>query len=78
MHGQFIQTYIIAELISRIALTEERIGAYCSHILRNRGIIAKTTNGTLFLPVKLLQKQSEEPNLITADEIFAVISSFNA
>ena len=77
MEEHSAQAVIIVELISRLYVIDKKIGTYCGHVIKNNGIIAKTTAGTVYLPLKLIKKQLASPDSITDDDLLTVISTFS-
>jgi len=72
-----IPSFIIDELITRISFLE-RIPLVESYLSLSNGAVLKIAEGHLFIPLNLIVKQIETPELITREELFSIIRSRRA
>lgn len=71
-----IPLYIYYELLIRLSEIESEIGHYVSSTTDHEVCIIRTTNGTVKVPLNLLQKQFNDPNLIKQDELITLSKGF--
>jgi len=71
-----LPTYAIVELLIRLSEEYPLIGNYKDHAFHEYGIIVKTTNGHINLPVSLVLQQFNKPGLITKAELNTVANYF--
>ncbi|WP_316846230.1 hypothetical protein [Pedobacter psychrodurus] len=68
--------YIYYELLIRLSEIEAEIGHYVSSTADHEVCIIRTTNGTVKVPVNVLKRQFEDPNLISNEELMLLIKTF--
>jgi hypothetical protein len=73
-----LPTYAIVELLIRLEKHDPAIGGYKNHSESDRGIIVKTTGGSILFPQALIMQQFESPELIGDNELAAIASLFRS
>ncbi|WP_316828301.1 hypothetical protein [Pedobacter miscanthi] len=68
--------YIYYELLIRLSEIESEIGHYVSSTADHEICIIRTTNGTVKVPVNLVKRQFEDPNLISTEELKVLSKTF--
>ncbi len=71
-----IPLYIYYELLIRLSEIESEIGHYVSSTGDQEVCIIRTTNGTIKVPLNVLKRQFEDPNLIGNEELKALSLTF--
>lgn len=68
--------YIYYELLIRLSEIEPEIGYYVSSSGDQEICIIRTTNGTVKMPLNVLKRQFEDPNLIGNEELKVLSLTF--
>ncbi|GAA4214460.1 hypothetical protein GCM10022289_48090 [Pedobacter jeongneungensis] len=68
--------YIYYELLIRLSEIESEIGHYVSSTADQEICIIRTTNGTVKVPLNLVKRQFEDPNLISNEELKVLGKTF--
>ncbi|MGN7988851.1 hypothetical protein ACTJKC_15985 [Pedobacter sp. 22226] len=68
--------YIYYELLIRLSEIESEIGHYVSSTADQEICIIRTTNGTVKVPLNLVKRQFEDPNLISNEELKVLSKTF--
>lgn len=71
-----IPLYIYYELLIRLSEIEAEIGHYVSSTADHEICIIRITNGTIKVPINLLKKQFDDPNLIDNEELKVLSQTF--
>jgi hypothetical protein len=69
MENNNLPLYTIVELLARLSPFNAVIGEYKDHAVHDRGVIIKTTNGTIQLPKELILTQFHTPDQIGKHEL---------
>ena len=70
--------YIFYELHIRLSEIKPETGDYVSNILTDEYCILRTTNGTINIPLKILQLQFNEPEKIKSEHLEILANAFKA
>lgn len=68
--------YVIYELLMRAQEFDPGIGEYQSYRKINAGISVITTGGAFDIPAYLLDRQFNNPALVTRDDILSLLSTY--
>jgi len=72
-----LPTYVIVELLIRLAEHNSLIGDYKNHSFYDTGVMVKTTNGFIRFPETLIMQQFHSPELITNNDLIEIATVFN-
>jgi hypothetical protein len=64
-----LPTYAIVELLIRLEKHNSAIGDYKNHTEFDRGVIVKTSGGSIEFPKELVEQQFQNPEQITEKEL---------
>jgi hypothetical protein len=70
--------YIYYELLIRLSEIIPETGDYVSNILTNEYCILRTTNGTINIPLSILQLQFDHPEQIGPEHLKIIANGFKA
>ena len=76
MTKENLPTYVIVELLIRLAPFNAAIGDYKNHSNYENGVMVKTTSGVIHFPESLIIDQFKEPELVTESTLFETALSF--
>lgn len=68
--------FIFYELLIRLSEIDPEIGEYLSHNDFDHQFSIRTTNGVLSLPKDVLEKQFNDPEMLTQADLQSVVSNF--
>ncbi|QJD95122.1 hypothetical protein HH214_04135 [Mucilaginibacter robiniae] len=71
-----LPTYPIVEILIRLSDSDHHIGSYKDHTIHDQGVIVKTTQGIIDVPLSLILQQFHQPELITDSELAVIATSF--
>lgn len=72
-----LPTYAIVELLIRLEKHNASIGDYKNHRELNRGVMVKTSGGSIEFPRELVVQQFDNPEKITETELAKAAEAFS-
>jgi hypothetical protein len=71
-----LPTYVIVELLIRLAPYNALIGDYKNHTTYDEGVMVKTSEGTIHFPKSLITEQFKSPELVNDETLTDIALSF--
>lgn len=71
-----LPVYAIVELLMRLAHLDKKIGSYKDHRVHDGYTLVKTTGGSICFPGDLVDKQFNDPEQITNNELAETLVTF--
>lgn len=78
MSKHHLPTYAIVELLIRLSQYNYLIGDYKNHSIFDKGVMVKTSGGSINFPANIILKQFENPGSITDSELADMALLFKA
>lgn len=68
--------YVLYELLIRLTELDPMIGDFYAHKYTDTGVIIRTNNGSLNVPLHILEKQFSSPSQITNADLKQLVNEF--